>query len=115
MTKRLNPKRGMATFTAIVMAATLGIALASIGAVFAHQAKRTRAAQDDAQLRQLLLAGAAAAQAGVTGELATPVVDARVWIEASGDATAVRAELGERRAEQVLVVDGGRVVGAEIR
>jgi len=50
--------RGMAMVVAIIMLALLGIALAAMSRSFAHHAKRTRDGSRDAQLRQMLLAGA---------------------------------------------------------
>lgn len=55
-----NPRNGMALITAVTLLALVSVAVASIGVSFALSAKRTSAGRDDAQLRQLLLAGTTA-------------------------------------------------------
>ena len=53
----------MATVTAVTMLALVGVTLAAMASLFAAEARRTRDAQTEAQLRQLLVAGAAVAGA----------------------------------------------------
>ena len=54
-------RRGVAAATAVTMLALVGVTLAAMGSLFAAEARRTRDATAEAQLRQLLLAGAAVA------------------------------------------------------
>lgn len=56
MTRR--PRNGFATATAMAVVALAAVALASLAALLASDGRRTRDALNDAQLRQLLLAGA---------------------------------------------------------
>lgn len=58
MMRRQTNRGGFALLMAIIMMTLLGIALAAMSAAFAYQAKRTGNVRRDAQLRQLLLAGA---------------------------------------------------------
>ena len=51
-------RRGMASIIAVVMIGLVAIALVTLGTVFVSQLKRTKAAATDAQLRQMLIAGA---------------------------------------------------------
>ena len=56
---RSSRSRGFATLMAIILIGMVGVALAVMSALFAHEAKRTRQTRGEAQLRQMLLAGAA--------------------------------------------------------
>jgi hypothetical protein len=47
---------------AIVLMGLVGVALACLSSLVAYEARRTRAAKSDAQLRQMLIAGAFAAR-----------------------------------------------------
>lgn len=58
---RIATRRGVASITAIVMIGLVGVALAGAAAMFSAQSKRTRDEATEAQLRQLLTAGAIAA------------------------------------------------------
>lgn len=62
---------------AIVLMALVALALASLAALVAYDARRTRDARTDAQLRQLLLAGTAAAIDRARS--APPEADAHPW------------------------------------
>src|SRR4051812_17106737 len=55
MTRR---RTGFATATSMAVVALAAVALASLAALLVSDGRRTRNALDDAQLRQLLLAGA---------------------------------------------------------
>src|SRR2546429_7392624 len=55
------PRRGFATFMAISLIIIVGTVLLVLGAFFVNDAKRTRSETAEAQLRQLLTAGAVAA------------------------------------------------------
>jgi hypothetical protein len=65
----------MALITAVTLLALVSVAVASIGMTFALSAKRTAGAQNEAQLRQLLLAGANAALAHVNTPASTQPPD----------------------------------------
>lgn len=60
-TRRVRARSAFAAATAITLLALVGVVIASLATSFALDAKRTAAGADDAQLRQLLLAGAASA------------------------------------------------------
>jgi len=68
-------RAGMALITAVTLLALVSVAVASIGMTFALSAKRTAAAQNEAQLRQLLLAGANAALAHLNTPASTQPAD----------------------------------------
>jgi hypothetical protein len=107
---RRHHQRGMATLTAIVMIGLVGVTLATVSAMFIAQNKRTRAEAIDAQLRQLLTAGAAIAMshAGESGEhvvkLPADSGTILVTISASSDSSqaVIRAQFGGREKQQVL-------------
>ena len=63
MTTRVTnmQRRGVAAITAVSLLALVGVTLAAMGSLFAAEARRTRDATTEAQLRQLLLSGAAVA------------------------------------------------------
>jgi hypothetical protein len=119
-----SSRRGVATITAITLLGLVGIALAAMGTLLAADARRTRAAESEAQLRQLLLAGAAASHERL--RTSPPDAAEQVWevpLPAGADATLivrlerdddpathrVRVEAtagrGERMAAQVLTYD----------
>ena len=56
-------RRAFATIAALGLIAVVGVTLAAVATLLAGDVKRTRRAAEDAQLRQLLLAGEAAARA----------------------------------------------------
>jgi hypothetical protein len=61
MKRRATIRRGFATATALTLLAFVAVLLAAMGTSIGIEARRTRHAAVEAQLRQLLLAGAAAA------------------------------------------------------
>ena len=69
-------RRGMALLMAVLMISIVAGSLAALTLAFAAQAKRTARQAQDAQLRQLMLAGQVAAQQAVgqskSGEVALP-------------------------------------------
>jgi hypothetical protein len=83
-------RRGFVGIFSITMIILVGSALVALSAYFAMDARRTRAQAQDAQLRQLLIAGAAAAldRADSTGksalDLPKELADAKVSIEIAG-------------------------------
>ena len=60
--RRPRQRRGLAMLTAIALIALVGVAMAAAGAVFRLDLRRTAASVQDAQLRQLLVAGERAAR-----------------------------------------------------
>lgn len=60
-TRLATSRRGFATATALTLLAFVAVLLAAMGSVIGIEARRTRHAAVETQLRQLLLAGAAAA------------------------------------------------------
>jgi len=68
------PRRGVATFFAILLLLIVASTLAVMGMMFAASARRTRALTDEAQLRQLVTAGAidAARQVEIGDSALTP-------------------------------------------
>jgi len=102
----------MASIIAVVMIGLVGIALVTLGTVFAGQFKRTRAAAADAQLRQMLTAGAVMAtqmsaddkDISLPKELADDGAKLHVTVHRDGDrATAeIEANLGARSMDQTV-------------
>jgi type II secretory pathway pseudopilin PulG len=84
-------RSGFAMVTAIVLLGLVALTLAALGSAFIFQSRRTRALAEDAQLRQLLLAGALEAQS----RLADSTLEQRVSIP-------LPAELADRGATLVL-------------
>ena len=60
-------RRAFATVAALGLIAVVGVTLAAVATLLTSDVKRTRRAADDAQLRQLLVAGEAAARASLAG------------------------------------------------
>ena len=100
MMLRSNRPRAFASFAAIAMIAVVGFALLALSATFASQVRRTQAARTDAQLRQLLLAGAAHAQAA----LATPDVPLRLQTPLSEAAVTLTVFREDRADAEVTVL-----------
>lgn len=65
--------RGMATVTALTLLAFVAVLLAALGTWIGIEARRTHAAGDEAQLRQLLHAGALAASDAAMGTTEVPL------------------------------------------
>ena len=103
-------RRGFATLVALLLIALVGMAAVAMSSRFSAEARRTRDARTDAQLRQLLLAAARHIQPGhwdanpaltIPGELAaqvkvnlTPGADhATATIEAQFDGRTMRQQL----------------------
>ena len=119
-------RRGFAVLTAIVLTALVAVAMTAALSVFRANVRRTAAALDDAQLRQLLLAGervarqrlaAPPAPAGQGGPVELPPSlsqdGATLRVDAAGPATEraavfrVIVTLGGRRASQTLQYEAG--------
>jgi hypothetical protein len=110
--------RGFATLLAIILIGLVGLALAVMTGLFAQQAKRTEHGRREAQLRQLLAAGAAsvnsrcAAWGEQVAERNWPVALPKA-LSADGasttarvDAAAASANPAERRAVIEATLDG---------
>ena len=102
-----------AAITAIVLMGLVASTLAAMAMMFAADARRTRNAAADAQLRQLLIAGAADVEQRLSkGQTtfdikSTAPADGAIQLTASADSDAavhviVAATLGPRRQEQTL-------------
>jgi hypothetical protein len=92
--------RGFATVTALTLLVFIGATLGSLSMLFSQQARRTSDDRRDAQLRQLLLAGAQ-----------TVVQRASAWpADAGGQnwAAALPKELGDAGASVAVKVAPGR-------
>lgn len=61
MTHRVHHRSAFAAATAITLLALVGVVLAALATGFSLDVKRSRAASQEAQLRQMLLAGASVA------------------------------------------------------
>ena len=114
MTRRRHAKNSaFAAVTAIVLLGLVASTLAAMAMMFAADARRTRNAAADAQLRQLLIAGAAdveqrlsKGQTTFDTKLAAPT-DGTIQLTATPDGDAavrvtVAATLGPRRQDQTL-------------
>jgi len=112
MILRRTKTSGFATVTAIVLLGLVGSMLAAMAMMFAADARRTRSAAAEAQLRQFLLAGAADVQQRInkgqtTFDLKVPApAEGEMHLSAAAEGDGVRAvahvTLGPRRAEQTL-------------
>ena len=109
-------RRGMAAIIAVVMIALVGAALVTLGTVFASQVKRTRAAASEAQLRQLLVAGAVVAtqmteddrEIALPKELANDGATLHVKIHRDGDRATVEivAKVQSRVLDETIRMEG---------
>jgi hypothetical protein len=111
-------RRGFALIVAIALVAMVAMTIASIGFVMRTEVLRTRAAGDEAQLRQLLLAGTQTARARLAaaggkadGAMALPdsLAGAGASVSLTEESTAadqaavrIEASLGSRRLSQVV-------------
>lgn len=112
-------RRGFVMMMAVIVLMLLGIALAAMTALLSHESRRTSAAGDDAQLRQVLIA----AEAWTAGQLAAGTLPAdrstavplppqlaglgaaaevRLTGGPDGQTAAISARLPDRRLEQVI-------------
>ena len=122
-------QRGFATFTATAMIVLLGMALVAITGVFTADVRRTKMLRSQAQLRQLLLAGAALAPPHLdAGQTEIPMPSAlhgdaslALTVEPNGNdrrTVHVVARMEERQAEQTLTFQRRglewELVGAEL-
>ena len=129
MTHRQRAKTSaFAAVTAVVMLGLVASVLAALAMMFAADARRTRNAAADAQLRQLLIAGAADVQQRLkqgqaTFEVRVPSpTEGEMHLRATADNGGVRAliaaTLGTRRSEQTLRFtrdgDRWRLAGVEL-
>ena len=107
-------RRGFATMIAVVMLTLVSATILGLTMLFAAEARHSRRVHGDAQLRQLLLAGAVLAEAHfdelgqqpwtapLPGQLTDR--DATLTLQLQPDVGVVRVEagLGEHTAEQTL-------------
>ena len=100
-------RNGFATATAMAVVALAAVALASLAALLVSDGRRTRDALDDAQLRQLLLAGA---------DEATRRVGANdAGAAGGGTSLALPSELAAGGGSVRLTVDPPAVGEADVR
>jgi hypothetical protein len=118
MTVRRN--RAFAAITALALVGIVGVTLATLTAVFARDVKRSLRQQDEAQLRQLLIAGEIAARESLgqpgAGETAVTVPQEL----ASAGISLTWERLGEIKNEGVEVrviarVGDGRSLSQSLR
>jgi hypothetical protein len=129
VTPSTKTRRGFATMSAVLMISLLAASLATLGTLFSDQLRRTRKLAVQAQMRQLLIAGAIATSARVR-DMPSPqraswtiepppaaIDDARIRVEVEpqgqGERVVARIEarLGEASRTQTLVfARGGRAV-----
>ena len=126
---RRRSRRGFGAFIAILLLLLVAATLPMIASVFAADAKRTRSQADDAQLRQMLIAGAVFAKGQATAEpqpemhvstrpaiievpLPQELTDADAKLSCSLDRVdadhakaTVRARLGKRSMEQTITFE----------
>ncbi|MDQ3440401.1 MAG: hypothetical protein M3478_08650 [Planctomycetota bacterium] len=115
MKRRATIQRGFATATALTLLAFVAVLLAAIGSWIGIDARRTREAATETQLRQLLLAGAVAAgeetaaagtttvplPANLTDDAASVTID--IAMPSQGERTAtIDASFAARHARQVV-------------
>jgi hypothetical protein len=104
--------RAFATTTAIMLIALVGVALAAATAALATAARQTRTAQDDAQLRQLLLTGndfLRTAPGQGEHKIALPPAlrdnGATLTVRLKDREATINAFLGSRQATQIIALD----------
>jgi hypothetical protein len=99
-------RRGIAMVMALIVMSLLVTTIALLAVAGSLQAKRTRMAMEDAQLRQLLVAGIAASQARLN---AAPGAEISVALPESlrqqGAALTVRIEAGTSASERTVEID----------
>ncbi|MEX2388335.1 MAG: hypothetical protein WD534_10670 [Phycisphaeraceae bacterium] len=117
--RRLNNGRraGFATFVTVAMLIFVAMAVMTMTRLTAMEASRTQRVKAEAQRRQLLLAGAAAARARLAGEPGYAGTFTLDLPESGGEAerlagavvtVAVTAEGEQRRIASVTVEQGGQ-------
>ena len=122
-TRRATIRRGFATATALTLLALVAVLLAAMGSSIGIEARRTRHAAVETQLRQLLLAGAAAAgeETAAAGTTSVPLpshltddtasLTINIVMRSPGERTVtIDASVAARHARQVVrfaLRDGG--------
>ena len=120
MKTRMTDRRGSAALLAVTMVGLAGVMIAALASLFAAEARRTRDAAAEAQLRQLLVAGASlafecvraatpiAADTAIQPPASLVIDNARVTMRLLPPADVdtarveVHAVLGEREMSQTL-------------
>jgi len=90
-------RHGMSTFLAVAMLGLVAMTMLAIGRHFTSQAQRTQRFTAEAQVRQLLLAGAAQVrESRVEGAIALPAAlgDASLHVSREGEAYVITAAVG---------------------
>ena len=99
---RPTKRRGSAALTAVTLIGLVGVMIAALASLFAAEARRTRDAAAEAQLRQLLVAGAWVANERVRG--ASPVTESSIELPASLTADGARVTLAAAPAPDANTV-----------
>lgn len=127
MNGRRADRRGFALVTAVILLALMSAVALAMVMLLRADMNRTHAAEDEAQLRQLLLAGSdvarTAAETGVVevplpAELAGGKLTLRIEQEGEQRRASVEASVDAARARQALVLErartGWRVIEARL-
>jgi type II secretory pathway component PulK len=77
-------RRGFATLIALGLIGLIGAALAALAVSFSHDVKRNARQMEDAQLRQLLIAGEAAARGSISGQVQPEKVELPAELGSAG-------------------------------
>jgi hypothetical protein len=117
--RRSGNRAAFATTMALMLIALVGVAMAAATANLATSARQTRAMREEAQLRQLLLAGTEFLRS-LPGEgeyrvtLPPPLKDegAKLTVRIKGREVTVEATVGPRHIAQVLTLDAAGKVSA---
>jgi hypothetical protein len=111
-------RRAFATTMALMLIALVGVAMSAMAMRLSTLARQGRAMREDAQLRQLLLAGTrVAASSPGDGERVVELpaalkdAGAKVVVRIKGREASVEASLGPRRMSQAVTLDqSGKIV-----
>ncbi len=102
-------RRAFATFTALALVTLVGASLAALAVLFAGDLKRSVRQSDDAQLRQLLLAGEVAVRGALTrGEVSNAAVQLPADLGAN-DGSLSYEKIDAKDANEIRVVVTARV------
>ena len=116
--RRYGIRRAFATTMALMLIALVGVAVSGMAMRLSTLARQGRAMREDAQLRELLLAGTrVAASSPQEGEhivelpAALKDAGAKVAVRIKARDASVEASLGPRRMSQVVTLDqSGKIV-----
>jgi len=114
-------RRAFGTFMVLAYMVFLSLVVISMTALFAHEARLTRSALHQTQLRQLLMAAVPAAQAEMKSNSAphdttfpVPVEGAKVTLHVQPGAVQIDATWQNAHATQTLIFQNGKLVDATL-